>query len=516
MTKIQRRLYMLFFVALFLVTAPVLVLFAQGYRFDRIGKIFVYSGSVTVKSWPREIDLFIDGKKKDKKNLNVINNSYTVNGVRPGKHTIRCEKEGYTSWSKEIEVHSGISTEFWNVVLFPLDNRDLVKYETGQIDQYFISPRDKNEIVFFTKNDDDTLVSLLNIKEKTVEKIYSTKKFQFLGSTFEENVEWSSDNKRILIPFSLDGKKNYVIARVKKEDLQDVINFNDLFDKEINEFSIDKTETLTNNANVEAEDSTEFEKVRWMFNKNDELVALTKDYELFYIDINKPGEKLLIDTQVSGFDFAENRIYYTQMSNNIVWEIKEDNLDSKRQITNQPIDAPENTFVKLTVYDQYRLAIETSKSELFVYNDEKEKKETSMEKISKKIKGVQFSNDGKKMLYWTTNEIWCLILREWKVQPIRQKGNRIFVTRFSAPVQNVQWMDDYENLLFTVGNSVKSANIDTRWGTHIIDVYSVENNLSNRDILYDKQNQLLFARTKKDQTHKLQTIQLIDKGFFGF
>ena len=510
MTSLQRRLYMLFFVALFLITAPVLILFAQGYRFDRTGIIFVYSGSITIKSWPRDINIFIDGKEQEKKNLNVINNSYTINGVRPGNHTIQCEKDGYTSWTKGVDVHSGVSTEFWNVILFPIANREILQYDTKKIDQYFISPRKENEIVFFTSQDNQRIVSLLNIDNNEVEEIYNSEELSFLNSNLEENVEWSSDNKRILIPFSDGSQKVFIIARIKKENLQDIINLNQVF----NGTAVDEEIILLNKEkNIKKE--VEFEKVRWMFDKNDELVVFTTDHELYYIDITKPDEKILIDTQVSGFNFAGNRIYYTQLPNNIVWEIKDNNVDTKRQITNISVVTEENSFVTLTVYDQYRIAIETSKEELFMFNEEKEKNEITMDKLSDGVKGIQFSDDGKKLLYWTANEIWYLMLRDWKVQPIREKGDRVFITRFSAPVRNVQWMDDYENVLFSIGSLIKSVNIDIRWGAHIVDVHNATSDLSVRDMVYDKQNQLLFTRVRSDEESKLETMLLIDKGFFG-
>ena len=180
MTKLQRKLYLLFFVALFLVTAPIIVLFAQGYRFDRTGRIFVYSGSITIKSWPRDIDIFVNGKKQDRKKLNAINNSYTINGVRPGKYSLRCERTGYTPWSKNIEVHSGISTEFWNVVLFPTNNRELVSHPPENIDQFFLSPRNEEEIVYFSPEDDQKIVSLLNSDNNEFEEIYRTVEMDFL------------------------------------------------------------------------------------------------------------------------------------------------------------------------------------------------------------------------------------------------------------------------------------------------------------------------------------------------
>jgi len=522
MTKLQRKLYLLFFVVLFLVTAPVIVLFAKGYRFDRTGRIFVYSGSITIKSWPRDIDIYVNNKKQDRKKLNAINNSYTINGVRPGKYSVRSEKNGYTSWTKNIEVHSGISTEFWNVILFPTKNREITSHPPQNVNQFFLSPRDDDEIVFFTSQDDDRIVSLLNSDNNEFEEIYRTNQFEFIDTKEKENVEWSSDNKRILIPFIKDDQKNYVIARIRKENLRDIIDLDQVFDQALSEFqenqvALDEQNILEEEQHETTDFSSKFRKVRWMFDKNDELVILTDDHRLYYFNIEDPNNIILLDENVSGFDFAGNRIYYTQLPNNIVWEIKDDNTKSKKQITNTSISPNDQEFLKLTVYDQYRVAVITHNNDLYVYNKEKEKGEMSLGKIMENADDIQFSDDGKKLLYWSSNEIWCLMLREWEVQPLRSKGDRIFITRLSNQINNVQWMDDYENIIFSSDKFLKSASIDNRDHSNIVDVIQLDRKIINRDLMYSKSTQRLFYINKQNDQSVLQSSLLIDKtGFLGF
>ncbi|MEA1925818.1 MAG: hypothetical protein U9M90_01040 [Patescibacteria group bacterium] len=538
MTLLQRRFFLFFFALLFVTTAPIIVLFAKGYRFDSHGKIFIYSGSVTVKSWPRDVDIYINNKKQEKKKVNVINSSYTINGIRPGKYVVRCEKDGYTSWIKNIEIHSGISTEMWNILLFPVENMEIKRFSPGNITQFFLSPRDKDEVVFFSKDGDKNIVSVFDAGENKHEQIYQTDSLDFLSPEEKENIEWSSDNKQILIPFQKDGQKVFIIARIKKEDLRDIIDLNSIFAEEIErrekqkapgapltpmrsqpeQKEINKLESgnIENSSGPDDNSAKQFKKVRWMFDKNDELVILNNDHELYYINIEKPEEMILIDDQVSGFDFAGNRIYYTQLPNNIVWEIKSNDVRTKHQITNTVITSEEDDFVELMAYDQYRIAIITQERDLYVYNHEKEKAEISMDKIISGARDIQFSDDGKKLLYWTTNEIWCLMLREWKVQPIREKGDRLFITRLSKPIKNVQWMDNYENLLFSVGNTVKSASLDTRSHAYIVDVMELKNDIGEREMFYNKTSQRLFMITKQNENSSLQSALLIDKtGFLG-
>lgn len=141
MTLMQRRLFMSFFIVLFMMVAPVVVLFAKGYRFNLENGIFIYSGSVTIKSWPRDIEIYLDGERQTNKHYNVLNDAYTINGIKPGTYSLACKKEGYTAWRKQIDVHSGVSTEFWNVLLFPKENiRESNTFQASNIEQFFLLP----------------------------------------------------------------------------------------------------------------------------------------------------------------------------------------------------------------------------------------------------------------------------------------------------------------------------------------------------------------------------------------
>lgn len=489
MTKIQRRLFLLFFVILFIVTAPAVIMFATGYRFDSANNIFVHSGSITIESWPRDVDIYINGKFQDDKKLNNINNSYTINGIRPGKYHIECKKDGYTNWQKNIEVHSGISTEFWNVLLFPTTMAQNVLYNTPTVDQFFLSPRNNDEVVFFSHDGDYRTVNLLNIQDNAFEEVMSTNSLNFLDPSQEENVEWSTDNRKILIPMTEEDNKVYLIARIQKDELNNIINLNE-----------------------QIQDPTiKLEKVRWMYDKSDELVMLTKNHQLYYYYLNAPEDKILLAENVSAFNFAGNRIYYTQLPNNLVWEIKDNDIISKRQITNMSASSGEQDFIKLIVYDEYRLAIINNKNQLFIFNEEKEKGEKTMIDAGSNVKSIQFSNDGKKMLYWTPNEIWALILRDWDVQPIRRKNDRILVTRFSEPIKNVQWIENYENLIFNVDKYIKDAELDTRDRVNMVDIVSASSSLEERDLFYNKNNQQIFYRNKIGDRYFIKSSLLINK-----
>ncbi len=514
MTVLHRRLFMLFFIFLFLIIGPMIVLHAKGYRFDLKKGIFVYSGSISIKGFPRNFQVFIDGKQTDKGMLNVINNSYTINSIRPGEYNLKCQRPGYTAWEKNIKVHSGISTEFWNVLLFPKENKDIKKYTDLSVEQFFLSPREEEEIVFFNEKSGVRNVYLLDTGKSEVKKIFSTEKYGFLPPSYEENIEWSTNNKMILIPFKKEnGQKKYLVARIRGENIKEIADVNELFsqflknskEKEEGEDENKKVKKYPGDQNEKKE--TEIEKIRWMFDKKDELVILTKNKELYYFYLNEPEKSLLLEKDVTAFDFAGNRVYYTKAPHNLLWEIKDNKIETKRQISSKTLMENNEDFVKLIVYDEYRFAVINNQGQLLVFNEEKEKGEKFEEIVHKGIRDIQFSNDGKKLLYWSNNEVWFMMLRDWDVQPIRKKGEKFLITRFSKKINNIQWMDNYENIIFSADNQIKSSEIDVRDHPNITNIHETRSLLKPREVFYSKENQTLYF---KDE-NTLKSFILIEK-----
>jgi hypothetical protein len=120
------------------------------------------------------------------------------------------------------------------------------------------------------------------------------------------------------------------------------------------------------------------------------------------------------------------------------------------------------------------------------------------------------------------------MLRDWEVQPVRKKGQKLFLTRFSVPIRNVQWLDDYEHVLFSAGNQIKMAGLDLRDQVLIVDVTEGRWDFPEKSIIYDKENQLLYFRDPKQSSRKsspgssenppqLKSMLLIDRpGLLGF
>jgi hypothetical protein len=91
-------------VVLFLVTTPVLVLYARGFKIDWKTKSVVKTGTLVVKTEPEEAIVFLNDQKQD---------SETPSNIRfliPGDYNIRIEKTDYQSWTKRLSVRSQLVT----------------------------------------------------------------------------------------------------------------------------------------------------------------------------------------------------------------------------------------------------------------------------------------------------------------------------------------------------------------------------------------------------------------------
>ncbi len=556
MTKFQRKIYTLTFVGMFVVLAPALIFFAKGYRFDTIAKVFVHSGSVIIKSYPKKVDIYIDGKKISNKRLNFINNYYIVNGIRPGRHLIECRKPGYTKWQKEADVHSGISTEFWNVLLMASPNKTLKTYQPENIQRFYLSPREKNELVLYQKNENNKTISLFNTKTGTVETLYAdTEEENIFIPEKEENIEWSSNHKKLLIPVLTKNQKDYIITDVKKTNKSTDVNLltilsdiaptllqttavaNEVNNLEVKENKQTEKEKTTEKEMVKVPKNTigktvnksnltnketvpKIHQARWIFDSDTEIIVLTEEHQLLIVNIENPAESIVLDREVNGFDLAGDHIYYTTLTGNHIWDIKTNHPERKKIVATISTKQLTGDFLKMFAYDEYRIAIITDSKELYILNNDLEDDSIFFGHIGDNINGVQFSDDGKKLLYWSPNEIFVYMLRDWKVQPRRKKGETVFITRFSTPITNVQWMQNFENIIFTNNNLVKMAEMDIRDHINLVNVFQSNSSAEEYEYIYNKDNYVLYFQDtldKNNQEKRLKSITLLEStGFLNF
>ena len=190
--------------------------------------------------------------------------------------------------------------------------------------------------------------------------------------------------------------------------------------------------------------------------------------------------------------------------------------DSPSQITLSAPARMDDPNYQITVYDDKRISFLNNSNDLFIYN--KGEIDNYFQELSSNALGSQFSDDGKKLLYWTDHEINAYFVRKWEVQPVRSENEIIQVTKYSDNISNVQWSRDYEHVIYVVNKQAKLIEIDQRDHRNLMDIFNLN---SDHTQLTNNNSDGLIYFTDKDSEgiEKLNTIEFpvktsILEGFF--
>lgn len=488
MAKLKRTIFFWTLVVLFLIITPIIVMRAKGYRFDLSRGVFVHSGIITLKTNPQDFNVYVDEKLEDSKKLNRINSSYNISGLIPKNYNLTISAEGFQSWTKKAEVHSGLSSEFWNVLLVRNDY-ERTPYNTGGINKFFLSPKNKS-LAYVYSNDNETTIKVVNIDTKAIENTFTFSSWQFTDDSRKENVEWSPEGDLLSIPLK---KKAAGQGENKIE-----------YDYFIADPSTDEAISLN-----EFSGKSNIKNVRWDPEEKYYLFFLSEN-SLYRANIQDKTSAILIAENISSYDLSKTNVYYAQIPNELIFKTSLDGKAERTQITqNYPTEQISPTE-KLIVYDELRIAFLNKNKELFVFN--RGEFDTYFKKLGGDIEGLQFSDDGKKLLFWTNNEITAYFLRQWNVQPTRNENEVQNITRYSESIKNIQWFSDYEHIIFSVGPYIKIIELDSRDHLNCMDIAKADTD--SPFIIYNNYLGYLFFTDTKDGASDLNRITLPEPGGF--
>ena len=147
MTKKTRKILFFGCAILFVLFAPLAIIYSQGYRINfspgEGEKIITQTGGLFLKIQPRQAKVYIDGKLKE--NTDFFFGSLLVENLLPGKYAIEVRKEGYSSWQKTLEIKEKTVTEAKDIVLFP--ENPGIETLAENIQDFWFSP-DQKKLIF--------------------------------------------------------------------------------------------------------------------------------------------------------------------------------------------------------------------------------------------------------------------------------------------------------------------------------------------------------------------------------
>lgn len=112
----KRRFYVLFFFALFLISVPLALLYAGGYRY-RPGVGFVQTGGIFLSVPYSDALVFLNGKEIGRSHL--LNKNFFIDNLAAGSYEVEVEREGDHPWHRQFVVEPELVTDA-DVFLVPL------------------------------------------------------------------------------------------------------------------------------------------------------------------------------------------------------------------------------------------------------------------------------------------------------------------------------------------------------------------------------------------------------------
>ena len=214
MTKKTRTILFLICLFLFILIAPSIIFYSQGYRVDinspAGGIKITQTGGLFLKIVPKQVEVFVDGKLKKK--TDFFFGSALIENLLPKKYKIQIKKEGYYPWEKNLEIKEKEVAEVKNIVLIPENPNFGIL--TKEIKDFWFSP-DERKIILFEENEKSWGLKLFdlerNVKSHLIdEKDISREKVELF------DLEFSSDSKEIFLEVGMEEQIKHFILAIDK------------------------------------------------------------------------------------------------------------------------------------------------------------------------------------------------------------------------------------------------------------------------------------------------------------
>jgi len=188
------------------------------------------------------------------------------------------------------------------------------------------------------------------------------------------------------------------------------------------------------------------------------------------LDIETVNEQLSEDFSLKDFlpHQESDDIFYVREPSYILYRTdKAGSFQEQVSLTPLPADQAYEIFVSANE----RIAALSTSSELYLLNPETR----TFELISRDVTGLQFSEDNKKLLYFSSSEIWVYYLEDILTQPSKKANEKEIITRLSQKIKQAIWYSQTdEHIVFVVGQTVKVAELDSRDRRNITDLCKLE------------------------------------------
>jgi len=440
MTLKTRRIIALIFIIAFLITAPILILYTAGYRYNFKKNELKKTGALFLETEPKGADVYLNNiRRKETTPAHITD-------VFPNSYKIRLEKEGYFNWEKELEIKASQTTFSEDIVLFKNSLPALIEIE-GQISEIY---QTDNCIMTVTT---DIISSPSNIKFTCLDEDNNFKNI----STIQPGISilsWSPSKNKFLI-----GRNNQ-------------------FDYQI--FSSD------NNYEQKLNLPSRINKIKWDM-ENEHLIYYEISNQIWQINLlgSQPVYSMIYDfgnQQIKDFRTAGDKLYYITSGVNGNFLNLSDIKNPKKNI--QSIELPSANFIIDSLIDGHLLLLDNKKSNIYVLTE-------NLNQTKIKLDG------GNKYSYLAEKEL-LIIYNDYEIFLYDLKAEvpqSNLIIRYSTKINKVDWFND-NYLVALHDNEIKIIELDDRENHNIWELKSDDEIVNNFLLDESKENVYYLSNNK--------------------
>jgi len=441
MTITHRRILYIIFFIIFFITAPLVIMWAQGYKFDWNNKSWEKTGVLFLEVKPKNSEVYLNNEFYGKET------SVRIKNLLPDEYEVKVTKEGYIPWVKKLNIYPSITTFAQYIRLFKQDlptinllNKEILK----------CSEMKDDKVVLTIQNEEDIWLEILDTKGFNSSEPLQIQEIVNLN-TIPENIFLDPTAENVLI----ENTKNWL--------------FIDILGK--------KTTNLSNFLNLEIKDP--------VFDKNNSNIfyALSNN-GLEKIDSVVPSKTTLIKGDIISFYIDNNDLIYIK-NNSGNLELIQTNLsnpDNSEILSTLPFSSS-YTFYPAP---DHIINLVDNKHQILYILDPDTKIFPDKKTIIPEVKYLAWHDDIDSLLFANDYEIWT-----W--QKKNDEYTKNLITRLGTKINHSLWFTFDTHLLFLTDS-----------GLHITEVVSDDNNVikyekikNSKKAFLNKKGNILFWLTEK-------------------
>lgn len=456
-----RKIIFVIFLIGFLISAPLLILYSLGYRFNPKKNKVQSVGALFLESTPKNAQIYLNGE------LSTKSMPAKFVDLLPGTYDIRIEKDNYFSWEKELDVYSKQTTFADNIVLF--EKNEPQQRIDKKINIFSPSPNNRY-ILYSILNDSWEELWILDteVPESKGRLLYRLSHTDQEENTSAPEINWAPDNTKILIHYK-----------------------NSLFVLSINESAIFIDDITDVNFNA----------IKWD-NRNPAILYGIENKNVYRININQLTSELVDTIPVSGekytYDYLvkNGALYYFNEGDNLLRleriSLNDDSLPS------YIIDVEKVDDIHIVNHNENYISINSRKlQKLYLLKIDTDK--ISYQTLPAHT--LLWNNTNTKILYYNDFELWSADTNNDDILT-----QQYLITRLSDGIESALWHANSEYLLFSTRSSIQIVELDGRDKRNTITV--IDNIPLKLPIAQDQNSYKLFYYLSSEDKDGLYSLQI--------